>query len=91
MAPGTLTINGGGGVQRDCAHYLHPVRTSYSSSTLYRPKRPKARGLAQHGSPLGWLEEIDPAGVILYRLPLPYSTGCPDRSCELTEFPAVII
>jgi hypothetical protein len=30
------------------------------------PKRPKARGLAQHiGSP-GWLEDCDPAGVILY-------------------------
>jgi hypothetical protein len=28
--------------------------------------RPKARGLAQHGGPPGWLEESDPAGVILY-------------------------
>jgi hypothetical protein len=50
--------------------------------------RPKARGLAQHGSPTGWLEESDPAGVILnvmdwpYRLPFPYRyTVCPDRSC----------
>jgi hypothetical protein len=27
--------------------------------------RPKARGLGQHGGPPGWLEESDPAGVIL--------------------------
>jgi hypothetical protein len=26
------------------------------------PMRPKARGLAQHGGPPGWLEESDPAG-----------------------------
>ncbi len=58
------------GVQRDCAHYLHPVRTSYSSSTLYRPMRPKDRGLAQHGSPLGWLEEIDRAGVFVRTVPV---------------------
>jgi hypothetical protein len=28
--------------------------------------RPKARRLAQHGGPPGWLEESDPAGVILH-------------------------
>jgi hypothetical protein len=28
--------------------------------------RPKARGLAQHGGPPGYLEEIDPVGVMLY-------------------------
>jgi hypothetical protein len=28
--------------------------------------RLKARGLAQHGGPHGWLEEGNPAGVILY-------------------------
>ncbi len=27
-----------------------------------QPMRPKARGLAQHDGPLGWLEESDPAG-----------------------------
>jgi hypothetical protein len=27
--------------------------------------RPKARGLAHHGGPSGWLTESDPAGVIL--------------------------
>jgi len=37
----------------------------------------------QHGGTPGWLEEIDPAGVILYvmdspnRLPFPYCTGFP--------------
>jgi hypothetical protein len=51
--------------------------------------RPKARGLAQHGGPPCWLEASDPhpAGVIFYvmdgsyRLPFPYSTGCPYKSC----------
>jgi hypothetical protein len=63
---------------------------------------PKARGLVRHGGLPGWLEESDPAGVILYvleglhRLPFPYSTCCPDRgcpaaSCELMEFPASVI
>jgi hypothetical protein len=39
------------------------------------------RGLGQHGGPPGWLEESDPAGVILYvvdgayHLPFPYRTG----------------
>ena len=49
--------------------------------------RPKARELAQYGDLPGWLEESDPAGVILYvrdglyRLPFPYQTGGLDRSC----------
>jgi hypothetical protein len=34
--------------------------------------RPKARGLAQHGGPPGWLEESDPAGMILYVVDGPY-------------------
>ncbi len=64
------------------------------------PMRPKARGMVQHGGPPGWLEESEPAGVIfyvmdgLYRLPFPYCTGCPDRSCpacELMEFPAAVM
>ncbi len=52
-----------------------------------RPLKTKDRGLAEHGGPPGWLEESDPAGVISYvmdepyRLPFPYLTGCPDRSC----------
>jgi hypothetical protein len=42
---------------------------------------PKARVLAKPDGPPGWLEESDPAGVILYvmdgpyRLPFPYRTG----------------
>ncbi len=36
------------------------------------PMSPKARGLAQHGGPPGWLEESDPAGVILYSMDGPY-------------------
>jgi hypothetical protein len=67
-----------------------PVQTDMSSLILSAGKnrvvtrcvrrcysvRPKARWLAQHGGPPGWLEESDPAGVIL-----PYRTGCPDRTC----------
>jgi hypothetical protein len=34
---------------------------------------PKARGLAQHGGPPGWLEENDPTGMILYVMDGPYS------------------
>ncbi len=40
---------------------------------------PKARGLVRHGGPPGWMEESDPAGVILYmmygsyRPPSPYT------------------
>jgi hypothetical protein len=37
--------------------------------------RPKARGLAQHGGPTGWLEDREPAGVILFVMDGPY-TGC---------------
>ena len=49
--------------------------------------RLKASGLAQHGDLSDWLEESDPAGVILYvmdglySLPFPYRTGCPTRGC----------
>jgi hypothetical protein len=37
-----------------------------------RAMRPKARGLAQHGGSPSWLEENDPAGVILYVMDGPY-------------------
>ncbi len=60
--------------------------------------RPKARELVLHGGPPGWLEESDPAGVILYVTDGPYPPdfsvlyrGCPDRSCKLMEFPAAVI
>jgi hypothetical protein len=39
--------------------------------------RPKARGLAKHGGPPGWLEESVPAGVILYMMDGPYSLPFP--------------
>ncbi len=61
--------------------------------------RPKAREVAQHGGPPGWLEESDPAGVILYMMDglylLPFRTipvalrGL--LSCELMEFPSAVI
>jgi hypothetical protein len=40
-------------------------RTSYMFVGLI-DEAESYRGLAQHGGPLGWLEESDPAGVILY-------------------------
>ncbi len=46
---------------------------------FYAVFKSNSRGLAQHGD--GWLEESDPAGVILYtmdgpyRLPFPYRTA----------------
>ncbi len=45
--------------------------------------RAKARGLAQHGGPPGWLEETDPAGETLYVMDGPSAClfwGCPDAS-----------
>jgi hypothetical protein len=44
------------------------------------PMRPKARGLAQHGGPSGWLEKSDPErleGVILYMMDRPYCLSFP--------------
>jgi hypothetical protein len=55
--------------------------------------RPKAtEGWPNTAARPGWPEESDPAGVILYvmdgpyRLPFPYSTGCPDRSCPAASW-----
>ncbi len=51
--------------------------------------RPKARGLAQHGGLLGWLEESDPAGCDFVRdgRAVPpvflYRTGCPEGAAQL--------
>ncbi len=47
------------------------------------PMRPKARGLTQHGGRPGWLEKSDPGRCDFGRdrLPFPYRTGCPNRSC----------
>ncbi len=58
--------------------------------------RPKAKGLAKHGCPPVWLDEIDPAGVNFYvrtghtaglfRTVLVARQELP--SCKLMEFPA---
>ncbi len=54
-----------------------------------RPMRPKARGLAQHGGLPVWLEESNPAGVILYAMD--GRTACQElSSCELMEFQLMI-
>ncbi len=64
----------------------------FSLGYLGYSMRPKARGLAQHGGPPDWLEESDSASVILYvmdwlyRLPFPFHTGCPDRSCPAASW-----
>jgi hypothetical protein len=47
--------------------------------------RPKARGLTQHGGPPGWLEESDPAGVILYVMDGPYRLPFRTVPVALTE------
>jgi hypothetical protein len=62
--------------------------------------RPKARRLAQHGGPPGWLEECDPAGVILYVMDcmaVPSAFSVPYRlpwqelpSGKLMEFAAAV-
>ncbi len=59
-----------------------PCKKSFSHG-----KRPKVRELAQHGSQPDWLEESDPAGVILYVMDgrycllFLYRTDCLDRRC----------
>jgi len=64
------------------------------------PMRPKTRDLTQHGGPPGWLEEGDPAGVILYVMDgaIPPAFSVPYRlyrqelpSCKMMEFPAAVI
>jgi hypothetical protein len=52
-------------------------RLDGKNSFLLGPMRPKARGLAQYDSPPGWLEESDPAGVILYMMDGPYHLPFP--------------
>jgi hypothetical protein len=45
---------------------------------------PKARGLAQHGGLPDWLEESDPAGVILYVL------DCGHTACLFSAIPVAL-
>ncbi len=57
-----------------------------------KPMRPKARVLAQYGGRLAGWRRLTRAGVILYvmdglyRLPFPYRTGCPNRSCPAASW-----
>jgi hypothetical protein len=53
-----------------------------------QPMRLKARGLAYHGGPPGWLEERDPAGVILYVMDGLYSTACLFRTLPVAPIGA---
>ncbi len=48
------------------------IKANTAMDGPYRPMRPRARGLAQHGGPPGWLAESDPTGVILYFTDGPY-------------------
>ncbi len=52
---------------------------------FYIVMRPKARGLAQHGGLPGWLEESDPAGVILLVMEGPYRLSFPSVPVALTR------
>jgi hypothetical protein len=58
------------------------------------PIRPKARGLAQHGGPPGWLEESNLAGCDRSMPPvLTDRTAWPDLellSCEFLANPAAV-
>ena len=49
--------------------YLEPIGEKSSHASLLRipTMRPKARGLAQHGGPSGWLEESDQQGFNFVR------------------------
>jgi hypothetical protein len=64
-------------------HFKYSKVKVYKHVFVCGPVRPKARRLVQHGGPPGWLEESDPAGVILYvmdgphRLPFPYCFRMP--------------
>jgi hypothetical protein len=64
-------------------HFKSSKVKVYKHVFVFGPMRPKARGLAQRGGPPG----CDLASVILYvmdgphRLPFPYRSGRPDRSC----------
>jgi hypothetical protein len=44
---------------------INTVWCQLTRATEFVTMRPKARGLAQHGGPPGWLEVSGPAGVIL--------------------------
>jgi hypothetical protein len=46
---------------------LSPSTKRWQQIIVFNPMRLKARGLVQHGGPPGWLEESNPAGVILYK------------------------
>jgi hypothetical protein len=39
------------------------------------PRRPNARGMAQHGRPPGWLEVNGPTGEIFYVMEVPYTAN----------------
>jgi hypothetical protein len=58
------------------------TRTCYPQMQSSGRMRPKARGLARHGDPPGWLEENDPAGCVFVR---------DERSMPpaLTDFPGL--
>jgi hypothetical protein len=56
---------------------------SPKENVLFRSMRPKARGLDQNGGPPGWLEESDPAGVILNVMDGPHA-------CLSSTVPAVL-
>jgi hypothetical protein len=80
------------GLRRLCSHRHPGPLVSHPSGGEEGAMRPKARRLARHGGPPGWLEESDTGGVILYmmdgqyRLPFSHRTGFPDRSCPAASW-----
>ncbi len=53
-------------LENDSKESILPAYEAWRPGGPVRPMRPMVRGLVQHGNPPGWLEESDPAGVILY-------------------------
>jgi hypothetical protein len=63
-------------------HVLLYTHVLYSTPGLSLPVRPKARGLAQHGGPPGWLEENDPGGSDFVRNGRSMSPALTDHTTE---------
>jgi len=88
----------------DPVQYIYGEKHLRGQQSLYKRKRTlprgwwvssmrlKARGLAQHGTPHGWLEESELACVILFVMDGLFRLSWQELpSYELKEFPAAVI
>jgi hypothetical protein len=85
--------------QQSVRFIIFRLQASYLSATSHTGRKScrvkslyMKRFWAQHCGPPGWLDESDPAGVIvyvmgwLYSLPFPYCTGSHSRSCPAASW-----